>query len=130
MGPSRSAGSCQSPHLTIMSMPALGRMGRACWRGRGGIRLPGLRSRAFSREFRRLPRAEGLAPDDAIGLSGRPLHRRAIDARDKVARLDLEQAGAYDDRRQSRAVPAESRQPPVLPTGAELWVSDFTYVAT
>ena len=49
-----------------------------------------------------------------------------------LAGRDPGQAGAHDHQRQGSAVPARSRQPPVLraPAPNRLWVSDFTYVAT
>ena len=50
---------------------------------------------------------------------------------DGLARGDPGQAGAHDDQRQVRTVPAGSREPPVPGAAPNvLWVSDFTYVAT
>ena len=71
------------------------------------------------RELRGLRRAQGLAADAARGLRRRPLHGGAADARDGPAGRDPRQAGAHDDQRQGRAVPAGPRQPAVPCAGAE-----------
>ena len=66
------------------------------------------------------------------GFYGRPLHHRAIDARDGLGRRDPRQAGAHHRQRQGGAVPARPRQTASFraPAPNRLWVSDFTYVAT
>ncbi|WP_426283611.1 IS3 family transposase [Sphingomonas sp. NFX23] len=65
------------------------------------------------------------------GLRNRSLHRRTADARDGLGRRDPGQAGACDHQPRGGAVPARSRQPPVLRASAEqAFGVGLTYVAT
>ena len=60
-----------------------------------------------------------MAADDAGWLSDRPLYGHSADARDGLGRGDPGQASTHHDQRQGGAVPARSRQPPVLRASAE-----------
>ena len=69
--------------------------------------------------FAGLWRSQGLAAAEARRLRCCALHRGASDAGHGLARGDPGQAGAHDDQRQGRAVPAGSREPPVPGAAAE-----------
>jgi len=97
--------------VTGSDTPVGARTARCCSQARDRARV--------RREFRGLRCAQGLAADDTGGRARRPMYGRATDARDGPGRRDPGQAGAHHDQRQGGAVPARSRQPPVLRTSAK-----------
>jgi transposase InsO family protein len=131
MGSSRSAASCRSPiHLSRARRAAAG-LDTPVDAGAAG-RRPEARGRArIRRELRGLRRAQGLAADDAGRLSGRPLHSRAVDARDGLSRGDPGQPVRTTI--SDKAAPCHLNHVNrrfYAPAPNMLWMSDFTYVAT